>query len=129
MSVDADGGNRQTEFDTTAAELRQAARFLEADGLDAADELSQLVFPLAVGGLKDFARPSPEDRAAREGVERVRQRVEEAMAELYALASAADAGLAVPRLLLSSVLPYLEAYRDAAPVDQPYLTSAPNAGS
>jgi len=128
MTTDADGGDPQPDFETSAGELRRAARFIEAEGLDAVGELSQLVFPLAIGGAKDFARPSPEDRAARQGIERLRRIFEDAAAELYALASAEDASLPVSRLLLVPVFPYLEAYRAAAPDDQRDLSRAPNEG-
>jgi hypothetical protein len=126
MTAHAEDGNREREFETTPEELRRTARFLEAEGLDAVAELSRLAFPLAIGGLKDFPRPSPEDRAASEGIERLRRCLEDAAAELYALASARDAGLALPRVLLIPVFPYLEAYREAAPEEQRYLMSAPN---
>jgi len=128
MTAHVSGGNDEREPETTAEELRRAARFIEAVSLDAVAELSQLAFPLAIGGLKEFPRPSPEDRAAREGVERLRRRLDDAAAELYALASAFDAGLTVPSVLLIPVLPYLATYREAAPQEQPYLIRAPNEG-
>lgn len=126
MTTQPDGGNREREPETGAEELRRAARFVEAEGLDAIAELSQLAFPLVIGGLKDFPRPSPEDRAAREGIDRLRRRLKDAAAELYALASAFDAGLTVPRVLLIPVLPYLEVFREATSEEQRYLMGAPN---
>jgi hypothetical protein len=129
MTASAGGTDpdREAEVpDTTPEELRRAARFVEAVGLDAVAQFSQLAFPLAIGGVKDFPRPAPEDRAAREGIGRLRRRLEDAVAELHALASALETGLAVPAVALLPVRPYLDAYRAAAPEEQPYLVRAPN---
>jgi hypothetical protein len=147
MTASAGGTNpeRETEApDTTPDELRRTARFVEAVGLDAVAQFSELAFPLAVGGVKDFPRPSPEDRAALpwapprarrrsarsslEGIERLRARLEDAVAELHALASALEADLEVPAVALIPARPYLDAYRAAAPEEQPYLIKAPNEG-
>jgi hypothetical protein len=122
----ASGDAPQGELDTTPEELRRAARFVEAVALDAVSQSSLLAFPLALGGVKDFPRPSPDGRAALDGVMRLRRQLEEAVAELHALASVLEAGLPVPPVLLGSVGPYLHAYRAAAPEEQPYLVRASN---
>ena len=128
MSSSAGVDDREHELDTTPEELRQAARFVEAVALDAVTEFSQLAHPLVTGGLKDFPRPSPEDRAAIEGVTRLRRRFGSAVAELHALAEGLEDGLEVPPVLLGPVRLYLDAYREAAPERQPYLLRPPNVG-
>jgi hypothetical protein len=128
VSPSAGATDRDDERETTPEELRQAARFLEAVALDAVTQFSQLARALATGGAKDFPRPSPEDRAAIEGSRRLRRRLEGVVAELYALASGLEAGLAVPPVLLTPVHAYLDAYREAAPEEQPYLLRPPNEG-
>ena len=120
--------DEQAIADTTADELRRAARYIEAVGLDGVAQLSQLVFPLQIGGLKEFARPAPEDRAALEGIRRLTRHIEGATTELHAIASAVEAGLPVPPILLTPVRPYLEAYRAADPEEQLYLLRPPNEG-
>src|SRR5947209_3843955 len=129
MTTPGSEPNREHEVarpETTPEELRRAARFVEAVGLDAIAQYSQLVFPLTIGGVKDFPRPSPEDRAALKGIRRLRRQIEDAIAELHALASALEADLAVPPVVLIPVGAYLEAYRAAAPEEQPYLVRPPN---
>lgn len=131
MTASSGEPNREQETarpEPTPEELRRAARFVEAVGLDAVTQYSQLVFPLTIGGVKDFPRPSPEDRAALQGIRSLRRQIEDATAELHALASALEAGLAVPPVALLPVGPYLEAYRAAAPEEQPYLVRPPNEG-
>jgi|Tabmets5t2r1_1033131.scaffolds.fasta_scaffold82867_2 hypothetical protein len=122
----ASGAVPKGELDTTPEELRQAARFVEAVALGAVAESSLLAFPLALGGVKDFPRPAPDGRAALDGVRRLRRQLEEAVAELHAVASALEAGLPVPPVVLTPAGPYLDAYRAAAPEEQPYLVRASN---
>jgi hypothetical protein len=90
----------------TPGELRNAARFAEEEILDALADLSDVSFPLVVGSAKDFPRPAPEDRAAEQGVDVLR---EDAVAALYALATALENDLPVSPALLASVQPFIDA--------------------
>ncbi len=94
-----------------ARELRGAARFLEDIALTAVVSYSDIEFPLRPGDLKEFPRPSAEDEAAIQGLEVLRQSIEEAVAALDALAAASEDGREVPPALLVFVQPYLDAFR------------------
>jgi len=101
------------EQEIRADELRNAARFVEETILDALADFSDITFPLVIGGAKDFPRPAPEGRAAEQGVDVLRKDAEEAVAALYALAAAVDNELPVGPALLTSVQPFIDAYRAA----------------
>ena len=97
----------------TPQELRDAARFVYEEILAQIDELSDVAFPLVAGGAKDFPRPAPEDRAAQQGVEVLREEAEDAMAALYALAVALENALPVSDALFASVQPFIDAFEAA----------------
>lgn len=97
----------------SADELRRAAQFVEAEGLAALDDFGDIPFPLARGDLREFPRPAPQDQAAAQGFAVLRQTTEEAVAMLYALAAALDAGREVPAPLLAPVQGYIDAFRAA----------------
>ncbi|MGE5667399.1 MAG: hypothetical protein ACM338_04305 [Betaproteobacteria bacterium] len=115
-------------IETNPEELWKAARFVAAVGLDAVAEFFQLPFPLSISSPKDFPRPGSENRAAREGVELLRREIENAAAQLFALASALEAGVTLSPVLLIPVRPYLEAYRAAASTfaEVPFLGGPPD---
>jgi hypothetical protein len=98
-------------IDTTAEELREVAQFVEQAGSDAIFAYSDIEFSLIPGDLKVFPRPTAEDQAAQQGFEVLRRKIEEAAAELYALATALDRGFDVPPILLAFTQPYIDAYR------------------
>jgi hypothetical protein len=101
----------------TAEKLRDTARFVEEEILATLDDLSDVSYPLVVGGAKQFPRPAPEDRAAERGVELLRKDAEDAVAALHALAVALDPELelrGVPALLAAlqpSVQPFIDAFQ------------------
>jgi hypothetical protein len=95
----------------TPQELRDAARFVNEEILAQIDELSDVAFPLVAGGAKGFPRPAPEDRAAQQGAEVLREEAEKAAAALYALAVALENDLSVSDALFASVQPYIDAYQ------------------
>lgn len=97
------------EQEITPGELRNAARFAEEEILDALADLSDVSFPLVVGGAKDFPRPAPEDQAAEQGVDVLREDAEDAVAALYTLATALENDLPVSPALLASVQPFIDA--------------------
>jgi hypothetical protein len=99
------------EQEITPQQLRQTARFVEEEILAELDELSDVSFPLVAGGAKDFPRPAPEDRAAEQGVEVLREEAQDAAAALYALAVALENDLSVSDALFASVQPYIDAYQ------------------
>jgi hypothetical protein len=101
------------EQEITPEKLRNTARFVEEEIVAELDELSDVAFPLVAGGLKDFPRPAPEDRAAERGVEVLREEAEGAAAALYALAVALDNELPVSPALRASVQPFIDAFQAA----------------
>ncbi len=94
-------------------DLRDIARFVEEKILAELDELSDVAFPLVAGGAKDFPRPAPEDRTAEQGVEVLREDAEDAVAALYALATALENELPASDALFASVQPFIEAFEAA----------------
>jgi hypothetical protein len=112
------------EQEITPQKLRQTARFVEGEILADLDELSDVSFPLVAGGAKEFPRPAPEDRAAQQGVEVLREEAEDAAAALYALAVALEKELPVSDALFASVQPYIEAFQ--APEEQPPSENSTN---
>jgi hypothetical protein len=118
------------EEELTAEKLRNTARFVEEQILAALDNLSDVSFPLVAGGAKDFPRPAPEDRAAQQGVEVLREEAEDAVAALHALALALDPELELPGadalLAVSqpSVQPFIDAFQVAE--GQPPSENGPN---
>jgi hypothetical protein len=101
------------EQEITPEKLRDTARFVNEEILAELDELSDVAFPLVAGGAKDFPRPAPEDRAAQQGAEVLREEAEEAAAALYALAVAMENELPVSEALLASVQPFIDAFEAA----------------
>jgi hypothetical protein len=114
------------EQEITPQKLRQTARFVEEEILAELDELSDVSFPLVAGGAKDFPRPAPEDRAAQQGAEILREEAEDAAASLYALAVALENELPVSDALFASVQPFIDAFEGAegqsTPENGPDLT-------
>jgi hypothetical protein len=108
----------------TAEELRNTARFVEEEILPVLDELSDVAFPLVAGGAKDFPRPAPEDRAAQQGVEVLREEAEDAVAALHALAVALENELPVSPASRTSVQPYIDAFHRAQ--EQPTSENGPD---
>jgi hypothetical protein len=108
-----DDDERRTtmEQEITPQKLRNTARFVEEEILAELAELSDVSFPLVAGGAKDFPRPAPEDRAAEQGVEVLREEAEDAAAALYALAVALENELPVSDALFASVQPYIDAFQ------------------
>jgi hypothetical protein len=101
------------EREITPRKLRETARFVEEEIVAELDELSDVAFPLVAGGAKDFPRPAPEDRAAEQGVEVLREDAEDAVAALYALATALENELPVSDALFASVQPFIDAFEAA----------------
>jgi hypothetical protein len=101
------------EQQITPQKLRDTARFVNEEILAELDELSDVAFPLVAGGAKDFPRPAPEDRAAQQGVEVLREEAEDAAAALYALAVALENELPVSDALFASVQPFIDAFEAA----------------
>jgi hypothetical protein len=97
----------------TPQELRNAARFVNEEILAQIDELSDVAFPLVAGGAKGFPRPAPEDRAAQQGAEVLREEAEKAAAALYALAVALENDLPISEVLFASVQPFVDAFEAA----------------
>jgi hypothetical protein len=97
----------------TPQELRDAARFVNEEILAQIDELSDVAFPLVAGGAKGFPRPAPEDRAAQQGTEVLREEAEKAAAALYALAVASENDLPISEVLFASVQPFVDAFEAA----------------
>jgi hypothetical protein len=97
----------------TPQELRDAARFVNEEILAQIDELSEVAFPLVAGGAKGFPRPAPEDRAAQQGAEVLREEAEKAAAALYALAVASENDLPISEVLFASVQPFVDAFEAA----------------
>jgi hypothetical protein len=93
--------------------LRDAARFVNEEILAQIDELSDVAFPLVAGGAKGFPRPAPEDRAAQQGAEVLREEAEKAAAALYALAVASENDLPISEVLFASVQPFVDAFEAA----------------
>jgi len=108
---DAEQPETPDESGELARELRGAARFFEDIALSAVVSYSDIEFPLRTGDLKEFPRPSTEGEAAKQGLEVLRQSIEEAVAALNALAAALEDGREVPQALLLFVQPYLDAFR------------------
>src|SRR5215217_4781136 len=94
----------------TPQDLRDAARFVNEEILAQIDGLSDVTFPLVPGGAKGFPRPAPEDRAAQQGAEVLREEAEKAAATLYALAVAGENDLPISEVLFSSVQPFVDAF-------------------
>jgi hypothetical protein len=101
------------EQEITPQKLRDTARFVNEEILAKLDELSDVAFPLIAGGAKDFPRPAPEDRAAQQGAEVLREEAEAAAATLYALAVALENDLLVSDALFASVQPFIDAFEAA----------------
>jgi len=101
------------EQEITPQRLRDTARFVEEEILAELDELSDVAFPLVAGGAKDFPRPAPEDRAAQQGVEVLREEAEDTVSALYALAVALENDLPVSDAWFASVQPFIEASQAA----------------
>lgn len=82
--------------------------------LDALANVSDVSFPPIRGGAKDFTRPAPESRVAEQGFDALREKIEEGVEALYALAAAQaaarDDGLDVPPALFASVQPFIDAF-------------------
>jgi hypothetical protein len=97
----------------TADELRQVARFVEETALPALASYYMVPVPLAIGGVKEFPRPSREDAAAEQGIDALRASTEQSVTALFALAQALDNELDVPPSLLVLVQPYIDAFRTA----------------
>jgi len=101
------------EQQITPQKLRDTARFVNEEILAELDELSDVAFPLVAGGAKDFPRLAPEDRAAQQGAEVLREEAEAAAAALYALAVAMENALPVSAALFASVQPFIDAFEAA----------------
>jgi hypothetical protein len=112
------------EQEITPEELRNTAHFVEEEILDTLADLSDVTFPLVVGGAKDFPRPAPEGRAVDQGVDVLREEAEDAVAALHALATALENELPVPPALRASVDPFIDAFRRAE--GQPPSENGPN---
>ncbi len=97
----------------TADELRQVAKFVEETAFPALASYYMIPVPLAIGGVKEFPRPSRENALAEQGVDALRASTEQSVAALSALAVALDNELDVPPSLLVLVQPYIDAFRDA----------------
>jgi hypothetical protein len=110
-----DANERRTRMEQriTPQELRDAARFVNEEILAQIDELSYVAFPLVAGGAKGFPRPAPEDRAAQQGAEVLREEAEKAAAALYALAVASENDLPISEVLFASVQPFVDAFEAA----------------
>jgi hypothetical protein len=91
-------------------ELRSLASEMES-ALLRLEDYSEISFPLATGDLRRFPRPTPEDRAAEQGFDVLREEGEKTVAVLYAFAAAADRDRTVPRELLALVQPAIDAFR------------------
>jgi hypothetical protein len=97
----------------TADELRQVAHFVEETAFPALASYYAIPVPLAIGGVKEFPRPSREDAAAEQGVDALRAFTEQSVAALFTLAQALDNELDVPPSLLILVQPHIDAFRIA----------------
>jgi hypothetical protein len=106
-----DPQNEQNDLKLTPQELRETAQFMEYEVLDALADYSDITFPNALGDLKVFPRPSPQDQAAQQGFVILRESTEQVISVLYALAAALDNNRAVPDALLAPLMPYIQAYR------------------
>jgi hypothetical protein len=107
------GSEQETEGQREARELRDAARFIEMESLDALEDYAEIPRPLVIGNLQFFPRPAPEDRAAEEGFDVLRAQALQAVAVLRALAAVRESGRAVPPALQMMAQPFLLAYRAA----------------
>ena len=103
--------DQQNDLRITAQELRETAQFMEFEVLDTLADYSDITFPNALGDLKVFPRPSPQDQAAQQGFVILRESTEQIISVLYALAAALDNNRAVPEALLVPFIPYIRAYR------------------
>lgn len=105
------GTEQQSGLKITAVELRGTAQFLEREILEALNDFSDVSPALTEGDLKVFPRPAPEHQAAEEGFSFLRQKIQNMIASLYALALASERNGRVPPVLLTIVEPYVNAYR------------------
>ena len=101
----------EQETEQKINEFRSVARFVEETALPALASYSEIPIPLRSGDLKQFPRPSREDQVAEQGIDALRTSIEQAVAQLYALAFAQEHGLEVPTSLVAPVQNYIDAYR------------------
>jgi hypothetical protein len=85
-----------------AAALRRAAEQLEATFDDLAS-FTDASFPNAIGDLKRFPRPSPEDEVTAQGFEALREDTVRAVTVLRAVARALNEGVPVSPSVLAFV--------------------------
>jgi hypothetical protein len=102
--------DQEQKLPPSPEELRRVARFVEETALEALDDYAAVPVPLAVGGPKEFPRPSPDDQAAEQGSNALRESAERAVIQLDALAFALQHGLEVPPVLFVPVQGYIDAF-------------------
>lgn len=107
----AQTGNTQPNHVESAEELRALAVAFEVAATEGLAGLSELEFPLSTGDLREFPRPTPELRAAEQGLEYLRESAERASAMLAVLAVAREQGVEIPPVLRATVEPFISALR------------------
>ncbi|MDQ6659956.1 MAG: hypothetical protein M3Z24_03195 [Chloroflexota bacterium] len=101
----------EQETEQKINEFRNVVRYVEETALPALASYSEIPILLRSGDLKEFPRPSREDQAAEQGIDVLRTSIEQAIAQLYALAFAQEHGLEVPPALVAPVQNYIDTYR------------------
>jgi hypothetical protein len=93
--------------------LDNTIRYLEETVRPALLDYVELPFPLAVGDLREFPRPSLSNQVAERGLIVLQESVDNAVAALSLLMAAAENGREVPEGLLALVQPLIDAARRA----------------
>jgi hypothetical protein len=94
-------------------ELDNTIRYLEETVRPALLDYVELPFPLAVGDLREFPRPSPTSQEAERGLIVLQESVDNAVAALFLLRAAGENNRDVPEGLLAFVQPLIDAARRA----------------
>jgi hypothetical protein len=101
--------------------LRQSAQFIQDEVIPALDAVSDVTFPLTEGDLRRFPRESPDAQAAADGFLRLRESLEQAVAQLFAgavaLEVARERDIELPSQLFAPLLPFLDGERPSEPAE------------